>query len=171
MLTTVPHIRAGKLRALGVTSSSRASALPQQPTIAEAGVPGYEVDVWFGVFVPKKTPKTVILILNTEIAKIMNNPGVKASLENQGFEARTNTPEELAKMIQSETVKWAKVVKESSAKVDYYHCKRTRKSGSGLSTARRQPSLSATRRSRPTSCATHRTFSRRLEFRPPLRRY
>jgi tripartite-type tricarboxylate transporter receptor subunit TctC len=117
MLTTVPHIRAGKLHALGVTSLTRASALPDLPTIAEAGVPGYEVDVWFGIFVPAKTPKAVIARLNREIVRIMNDPGAKASLRVQGFESRTTTPEGLAQMLRMETVKWAKVVKESGAKV------------------------------------------------------
>ncbi len=118
ILTTIGHIRTGKLRALGVTSSTRASAIPELPTIAEAGVPGYDVPVWFAVFVPKKTPRRIIDILNSEIVRIMNDAGVKASLAGQGFESRTSTPEQLAKMIQSETIKWAKVVKESGAKVD-----------------------------------------------------
>ena len=117
-LTTVPHVRAGKLRALGVTSTTRATALPDLPTIAEAGVPGYEVDVWFGVFLPAKTPRTIVTKLNGEIVRIMNDPGAKASLLAQGFESRTTTPEGLAQMIKAETVKWAKVVRESGAKVN-----------------------------------------------------
>lgn len=118
MLTTVPHIRSGKVRALGVTSLTRATALPDVPTIAEAGVPGYEVPVWFAIFVPKKTPVAIISLLNGEIQKLMNDSRAKATLLNQGFEAHPSTPQELTKMMQAETVKWARVVKESGAKVE-----------------------------------------------------
>ncbi|MCC7486417.1 MAG: tripartite tricarboxylate transporter substrate binding protein [Burkholderiales bacterium] len=116
-LTTVPHVRSGKLRALGVTSTTRASALPDIPTIAEAGVPGYEVDVWFGVFVPVKTPRAIVAKLNGEIARAMTDPAAKATLAAQGAEARATTPEGLAKMLRVEAAKWARVVRESGAKV------------------------------------------------------
>jgi tripartite-type tricarboxylate transporter receptor subunit TctC len=118
MLTTIPHVRSGKLRALGVTSASRAIALPDLPTIAESGVPGYEVPVWFGIFVPKKTPPDIIAILNREIVKLMADPNAKASLAHQGFEAQSSTPERLGSMIRTEAVKWARVVSESGAKVE-----------------------------------------------------
>lgn len=118
MLTVVPHIRAGKLRALGVTSTTRATALPDLLPIAEAGVPGYDVPVWFGVFVPKKTPQSVIDVLNAEITKIMNDPTIKKNLANQGFETQTSTPEGLKAMLRAEAVKWAQVVKASGAKLD-----------------------------------------------------
>jgi len=118
LLTTVPHVRSGRLRALGVTSATRAAALPELPTIAEAGVPGYEVPVWFGIFAPKKTPAAIVSLLNGVLQKLMNDPVSKASLAKQGFEARPSTPQELTKMIQAEAVKWAKVVKESGAKAE-----------------------------------------------------
>lgn len=118
MLSTIPQIKAGKIRPLAVTSSTRAVAVPDLPTIAEAGVPGYEVDVWFGVFVPKNTPRPIIGVLNSEVVKIMNDAGVKGKLASQGFDVSTSTPESFAKMVQSEAVKWAKVVRESGAKVD-----------------------------------------------------
>jgi tripartite-type tricarboxylate transporter receptor subunit TctC len=117
-LTVIRQIKAGKIRGLGVTSASRAPEMPNLPTIAEAGVPGYEVDVWFGVFVPKGTPQGIITTLNREIVKIMNDDDIRTKLANRGFEVRTSTPESFAKMIQSEAVKWAQVVKESGAKVD-----------------------------------------------------
>jgi tripartite-type tricarboxylate transporter receptor subunit TctC len=118
MLTTVPHVRSGKLRALGVTSFTRAAALPDVPTIAEAGVPGYEVPVWFAIFVPKRTPPQIVAVLNGEIQKLMNDPRAKTTFAAQGLEARPSTPEELTKMIRAETAKWAKVVRESGAKVE-----------------------------------------------------
>jgi tripartite-type tricarboxylate transporter receptor subunit TctC len=118
MLTVIPHIRSGKLRGLGVTSASRATALPDLPTIAEAGVPGYEVPVWFAIFVPKKTPAAIVSLLNAQIVKLMGDPRVKASLADQGFEARPSTPQELARMMQVEAVKWAKVVKDAGVNVE-----------------------------------------------------
>jgi tripartite-type tricarboxylate transporter receptor subunit TctC len=118
MLTTVGHARSGKLRALGVTSITRATALPDVLTIAEAGVPGYEVPVWFAIFVPRKTPAAIVSILNAQIQKLASDPRAKASLAKQGFEARPGTPQELTKMLQAETAKWARVVKESGAKVE-----------------------------------------------------
>ena len=118
MLTTVPHVRTGKLRALGLTGAKRAAALPDLPTIAESGVPGYEVPVWFAIFVPKKTPAAIVSLLNGEIQKLMNDPRAKASLTSQGFEAEPSTPEGLTKMMQAETAKWARVVKEAGVKVE-----------------------------------------------------
>jgi tripartite-type tricarboxylate transporter receptor subunit TctC len=99
-----------------VTGLTRAAALPDLPTIAEAGVPGYEVPVWFAIFVPKKTPAAIVSLLNGEIQKLMNDPRAKASLASQGFDASPSTPEQLTKMMQAETAKWARVVKESGAK-------------------------------------------------------
>jgi tripartite-type tricarboxylate transporter receptor subunit TctC len=118
MLTTVPHIRAGRLRPLGVTSARRASALPELPTIAEAGVPGYEVDVWFGIFVPRGTPGAVISTLNEQLVRAMKDSGVKATMANQGMEPRSSTPEGLAELVKSEVSKWARVVRESGATVN-----------------------------------------------------
>jgi len=116
MLTTVPHVRTGKLRALGLTGAKRAAALPDLPTIAESGVPDYEVPVWFAIFVPKKTPAAIVSLLNGEIQKLMNDPRAKASLTSQGFEAEPSTPEGLTKMMQAETAKWTRVVKEAGVK-------------------------------------------------------
>lgn len=117
-LTVIRQIKAGRIRGLGVTSASRAPEMPNLPTIAEGGVPGYEVDVWFGIFAPKGTPRGIISTLNNEIVKIMNDGDIKTKLATRGFEVRTSTPAAFEKMIQSEAVKWAKVVKESGAKVN-----------------------------------------------------
>ena len=118
LLTVVPHIRSGKLRGLGVTSTTRATALPDIAPIAESGVPSYDVPVWFGVFVPKKTPQSVIDALNAEITRIMNDPSIKKNLAAQGFETQTSTPHGLTTMLKAEAVKWAQVVKASGAKLD-----------------------------------------------------
>jgi len=116
LLTTVTHARSGKLRALAVTGAMRATALPDLPTIAEAGVPGYEVPVWFGIFVPRKTPQKIIAILNAELQKLASDSEVRANLAKRGFDVHPTTPPDLAKMIRAEAVKWARVVKESGAK-------------------------------------------------------
>jgi tripartite-type tricarboxylate transporter receptor subunit TctC len=118
LLTMVPHVRTGRVRALAVTSLTRAAALPDLPTIAESGVPGYEVPVWFAIFVPKKTPASVVSVLNTTIVKLMTDPRTRASLADQGFEARTTSPQELAQMMRAEAVKWAQVVKAAGVKAE-----------------------------------------------------
>jgi tripartite-type tricarboxylate transporter receptor subunit TctC len=118
MLTTVPHVRSGKLRPLGVTSLTRATALPDVPTIAEAGVAGYDVPVWFAIFAPRKTPPAIVSLLNQQIQKMMSDPRAKATFAAQGLEARPSTPEELTRLIRAEIAKWTRVVKESGAKVD-----------------------------------------------------
>ncbi|MEP7182332.1 MAG: tripartite tricarboxylate transporter substrate binding protein [Betaproteobacteria bacterium] len=115
---SLPQIKAGKLRALAVTSATRAPALPDVPTIAEAGLPGFEASSWFGVLAPAGTPPAIIAKLNAEIAKWLATPEAKEKLSRQGANAAGGTPEDFAKHITVETAKWAKVVKESGAKVD-----------------------------------------------------
>jgi tripartite-type tricarboxylate transporter receptor subunit TctC len=115
---SLPQIKAGKLRALAVTSSSRAPALPDVPTIAESGLPGFEASSWFGVLAPAGTPPAIIAKLNAEIAKWLATPEAKEKLAAVGANAAGGTPQDFARHIQMETAKWAKVVKESGAKVD-----------------------------------------------------
>ena len=115
---SLPHIKAGKLRALGVTSATRAPALPDVPTIAESGLPGFEASSWFGVLAPAGTPPAIIAKLNAEIAKWLDTPEAKEKMLALGANAAGGTPEDFAKHIAAETAKWAKVVKESGAKVD-----------------------------------------------------
>ena len=115
---SLPHIKAGKLRALGVTSATRAPALPDVPTIAESGLPGFEASSWFGVLAPAGTPPAIIAKLNAEIAKWLDTPEAKEKMLTLGANAAGGTPEDFAKHIAAETAKWAKVVKESGAKVD-----------------------------------------------------
>lgn len=118
--SSMSFIKAGKLRALGVTSSKPSPALPDVPTIASTGgeLANYEASSWFGVLAPAGTPKDIVDKLQKEIAKALSSPDVKEKLVAQGAEPVGNTPEQFAKHIEAETKKWAAVVKASGAKVD-----------------------------------------------------
>ncbi|MGQ0578487.1 MAG: tripartite tricarboxylate transporter substrate binding protein [Betaproteobacteria bacterium] len=112
------HVKAGKLRALAVSSRERSPFIPDLPTVAEAGVPGFDVSVWFGMVAPTSTPKVVVFQLNTEINRILNLPEVVELFHKQGVEPRGGTPEEFAAFLRDQTAKWAKVVKDSGAKAE-----------------------------------------------------
>ena len=114
----LPYVKAEKLVALGVTASKRSAVAPEVPTIAESGLPGYEVENWYGVLAPPGTPKEIVNKLNTEIIKLLQTQDIKERLSNQGFEILQSTPEQFAAFIKLELVKWAKVVKLSGAKAD-----------------------------------------------------
>ena len=118
MPSAIQHVRSGKLRAIAVTTAKRSPELPDVPTIAEAGVPGYEATSWFGLFAPAATPPAVIARLNTAIVKVLANPDVKKKINDQGAEVYSETPQQFATFIQNETVKWGKVVKDSGASMD-----------------------------------------------------
>ena len=116
--SALPHIKGGKLRALAVTSSKRAPALPDLPTIAESGVAGFEASSWFGILAPAATPRDIVQRINAEANKALHAPDMREKLLAQGAEAVGNSPEFFADYIRTETVKWAKVVKDSGARVD-----------------------------------------------------
>jgi tripartite-type tricarboxylate transporter receptor subunit TctC len=109
--TAIPYIKAGKLRGLGVTTAKRSQALPEVPSIAEAGVAGYEATQWFGVLAPAGTPRPIIDRLNQEIVKALRLPDVRDRLIADGTDPVGNTPEEFAAYIKSETDKWTRVIK------------------------------------------------------------
>ena len=115
---TLQHVKAGRLRALGATGAKRSPSLPDLPTIAEAGVPGFEAGTWAGVLAPAGTPKSIIAKLHGEITRILQLPDVKERLAAIDFEPVGNTPEEFGVIIRKDVVKWAKVVKGSGAKAD-----------------------------------------------------
>jgi len=112
------HVKAGRLRGLAVTSGRRVPAFSDLPTVAEAGVPGFDVSAWAGAIVPAGVPKAIIARLNAELNKALATPAVRDKLPEMGLEIVGGTPEQYAAHIKSEAVKWADVVKRSGAKVD-----------------------------------------------------
>ena len=112
----LPHIKADKLRVLGTTAAQRFGSLPDTPTIAEAGLPGYALYPWLGLFVPGKTPPEIISRINAEVAKILNSPEVKARLVPQGMDIATGSPEELARIIREDDARWGKVIRDAGIK-------------------------------------------------------
>jgi len=111
---TAPHVKAGTLRALALTTEKRMDILPDVPTMAEAGVPGDQVsDVMQAVFAPGGTPRPIIDLLQKEIAKAVNAPDVKAKLDTLGFDAIADTPDQFAQRIKAEVPKWAKVIENA----------------------------------------------------------
>ena len=116
--TVLPVVGEGKLRALAVTSLKRSSAVPELPTIAESGYPGFEVTGWIGLLAPAGTPATIVRKLHLETVKTLALPDLRAKLADLGMEGIGNSPDEFATVIKSEIPKWAKVIKESGIKPD-----------------------------------------------------
>src|ERR687896_2755 len=113
-----PHIKAGRLRALAVVAPQRSSALPEVPTVAEAGLRDFEVTTWYGVLAPAGTPRNVITRLNGELVKIMHSPELREKLAATGTDPLTSTPEEFAAYIQREIAKWGDVIRKAGVKAD-----------------------------------------------------
>ncbi|HZY19873.1 MAG TPA: tripartite tricarboxylate transporter substrate binding protein [Ramlibacter sp.] len=118
MPSAIQHVRSGRLRPLAVTTAKRSPELPDVPTIAEAGVPGYEATSWFGMFAPADTPAPVIARLNSALVKVLAQPEVRKKLAEQGAEPVSERPEQFAAFIRKETAKWSQVVKASGASAD-----------------------------------------------------
>jgi tripartite-type tricarboxylate transporter receptor subunit TctC len=113
-----PHAQAGRVRALGISGSQRSSTYPEIPTIAESGVPGFEVVAWGGLMAPGNLPKELVTRLNTEIRTALSNPAVRERFKALGAETDPSSPEEFRELSRRETEKWARVIKFSGAKVD-----------------------------------------------------
>ena len=113
-----PHIESGKLRALGVTTAKRSKTLPNVPTLAEAGLPGYEVSPWFAVFMPAATPKDIVAKVNSALLEAMKDPDVVKRFETIGAEPVGSTPEEMAQHLARESERWTKLIQERGIKLD-----------------------------------------------------
>jgi tripartite-type tricarboxylate transporter receptor subunit TctC len=111
--SSIPHIKSGRIRGLAVTTLKRSSILPELPTVAESGIPGYEVNNWYAMVAPAKTPKAVIARLNRELVSILNDAEIKRRLVAHGVEAAPSTPEALGKYMKSEFEKWGKLIAEA----------------------------------------------------------
>lgn len=118
MLGTLPHVRAGRLRIIAITTAQRSKAIPEVPTIAEAGVPGYADTLWYGFVAPARTPDAVIRRLNAELATTLKHPDVIEKLSTQAVEPFHTSPEQFGALIRTEYEKWAKVIKAGAIKTD-----------------------------------------------------
>src|SRR5215471_2656676 len=118
LANAMPQVKAGKLKALAVTTAERSKLAPDLPTMAEAGLAGFDISTWFGLFAPAGTPKDVIAKWNAEVVKILNSPEMRDKLIAQGAEPSPTTPDQFAAFVKSEIPKYAKIIKASGAKVD-----------------------------------------------------
>ena len=114
----IQQVRAGTVMAIGVSGVKRTALLPDTPTVAESGIPGFEVNVWFGMQVPAATPSAIVKQVNAELVKIFREPDVTKRFNDQGVEVVASTPEEFAKLIQSEVAKWSKLIKEANIRIE-----------------------------------------------------
>lgn len=117
-VSSLPHVKAGKLRALAISSEKRSLAAPDLPTVSESGVPGYESATWFALFTPTGTPRDLVTQMNALAVKTGQMPDVRDRLISQGAEPQSMTPEQVGAYAKNEIVKWAKVVKEAGVKVE-----------------------------------------------------
>jgi tripartite-type tricarboxylate transporter receptor subunit TctC len=112
------HIKAGRMKVIGVSGLQRSVLLPDTPTVAEAGVPGFEVNVWFGMQVPAGTPKAVVDKLNRDIVTLLKEPDVVQRFRNQGVEVAASTPEQFGTLVRSEITKWTQLIREANIRIE-----------------------------------------------------
>lgn len=117
-VAAVPHVKGGKLRALGIGVLKRPAFLPDVPTMAEAGVPGYQAEIWTGMFAPARTSRSIIERLNKEVVRILHAPDFRERVSSLGADVVGNTPQEWAKFVSSEIEKWAEIAKIAGFKSD-----------------------------------------------------
>jgi len=117
-LSVVPHVRAGRLRALATTGARRSPALPDLPTVAEAGVPGYEASIWYGFIAPARLPPDILNRLHSAIVAVLQLPETRERFASQGLDVLHNTPEEFAKLMVADVARWAKVVERAGVQAD-----------------------------------------------------
>jgi tripartite-type tricarboxylate transporter receptor subunit TctC len=118
MPSALPHVKAGKLRGIAVSTLKRSPVAPELPTVAESGLPGFEVSVWFSVLAPANTPKDIVTRLNTVLVKAFHSPDTREKLATQGAEAIANTPDEFTAVMKRDIAMWAKVVKAANIRLD-----------------------------------------------------
>jgi tripartite-type tricarboxylate transporter receptor subunit TctC len=118
MPPALSNVKAGRLRALGVTTAKRSAAAPDIPTIGEAGLPGYESDNWYGLLAPAGVPRDIIQLISAEAVKALQSPELRERLAGQGVDAVGNTPEQFLNYVKSETAKWNKVIQEARIRAD-----------------------------------------------------
>jgi len=116
--TMSDHVRSGKVKAFGTTGEKRSAVLPHVPTMAEAGVPGYDAVIWLGIMAPKNTPRAIVMLLNDRLAKAFQAPELQQRFRELGFDIIASSPEELGAHLKKESAKWAKVIKERGMKVE-----------------------------------------------------
>jgi tripartite-type tricarboxylate transporter receptor subunit TctC len=114
----LPHIKDGRVRLLAAASSKRSPLLPETPTIAESGYPGYALDIWLGVTMPAKVPAPIVAKVSAGIAQVLNVPEVKAKLAPQGVDIETSSPQALARLIRADYERWGKIIKAAGIKGD-----------------------------------------------------
>ncbi len=116
--TAVPHLKAGRLRILAVTGLKREPTVPDVPTMAESGLPGYEFVIWFGMFAPAATSKFIITRLNQEVVKALATPDMREKLAQTGVDAESSTPEQMGQLLRSDVAKWAKIIKATNIPIN-----------------------------------------------------
>lgn len=118
ILSVLPHVKSGRLIALAVSTARRSPVVPELPTVAESGLPGFDVGIWFGVLAPANTPAKIVTALNSEIVRILQTPDMRERLSSQGAEPIGGTPKQFAEHIKAEMVKWGKVIRDAGIRID-----------------------------------------------------